>query len=470
MPSSSSPPSLAGALAPIALTMALLMVQIFVLSGPPHIPLILGTGIAALFGLVRGCRWGDIQEGIVSAAATSIPVVFIFLLVGMTIGTWILAGTVPLMITLGVKWISLSAFLPVCCLVCAVVSVFTGTSWGTVGTLGLALMTIGASLDIPPAITAGAVVSGAWFGDKISPLSDTTNYTAAVAGTDLYTHIRNLIPTTLPSLLLALLIYAVLGSAYVSESASTASAAGTGEVLNSLFRLNVFVLFPPVVIGVTIVRKVPPIPGIFLGVVAAALVALSVQGASFADVADAMMNGFVSDTGNAQIDALLTKGGLMSMMWVISLIIIALAFGGALEKTGCLETIVRELLGRLQGRAQLITGALLTTFGFNLASNAFVAYTIPGRLFADAFAAESLAPAALSRVMEDGATMSAPLIPWNSGGAFVSGALGVPALAYAPFAFANWLAPLFSLLWAWTGFFIPTLDDSQGAQPAPEHH
>ena len=138
------------------------------------------------------------------------------------------------------------------------------------------------------------------------------------------------------------------------------------------------------------------------------------------------MNGFVSDTGNAQIDALLTKGGLMSMMWVISLIIIALAFGGALEKTGSLETIVRELLGRLQGRAQLITGALLTTFGFNLASNAFVAYTIAGRLFADAFAAESLAPAALSRVMEDGATMSAPLIPWNSGGAFVSGALGFP--------------------------------------------
>ena len=375
-------------------------VQIFVLSGPPHIPLILGTGIAALFGLVRGCRWGDIQEGIVSAAATSIPVVFIFLLVGMTIGTWILAGTVPLMITLGVKWISLSAFLPVCCR--AVVSVFTGTSWGTVGTLGLALMAIGASLDIPPAITAGAVVSGAWFGDKISPLSDTTNYTAAVAGTDLYTHIRNLIPTTLPSLV-----------------AGSVDLRGPGFCL--CFRVRQYC------VSGRHRRSAEQLVQAECFRAVSACGPLSVQGASFADVAHAMMNGFVSDTGNTQIDALLTKGGLMSMMWVISLIIIALAFGGALEKTGCLETIVRELLGRLQGRAQLITGALLTTFGFNLASNAFVAYTIPGRLFADAFAAESLAPAALSRVMEDGATMSAPLIPWNSGGAFVSGALGVPA-------------------------------------------
>ena len=456
-----TPTTLTAALAPIAITMALLVYQIFVLGGAPHVPLLLGIAVTATLGLYRGSRWSDIQQGIVDSAASAIPVVFIFFLVGMTISTWILSGTVPLLITLGITWINSSAFLPVTCVVCALVSVFTGTSWGTVGTMGLALMAIGGTLSIPAPITAGAVVSGAWFGDKVSPLSDTTNYTAAIAGADLYDHIRNLLPTTLPSLLLALLAYAWLGSAYTASNSDLADSDHIAAALDSLFVLDVWVLIPPLVIAVTIARRIPPIPGIFLGVLAASMVAVIVQGASMGEVSDAMMNGYVSSTGDAQVDKLLSKGGLISMMWVISLVLIALAFGGALEKTGCLQAIVRSLLRVLSGRSQLITGALLTTLGFNLASNAFVAYTIPGRIFGDAFRKERLAPSALSRVMEDGATMSAPLIPWNSGGAFVAGALGVPTVLYAPFAFANWLAPLFSLLWAWTGFFIPVLEDGE---------
>ncbi len=456
-----TPPTLATALAPVLITMALLMYQIFVLGGAPHPPLLLGTALTAALGLYRGMAWSDIQEGIVSAASSAIPVVFIFFLVGMTISTWILSGTVPLLIAIGIDWIGSAAFLPVCCLVCALVSLFTGTSWGTVGTMGLALMAIGGSLAIPPAVTAGAVVSGAWFGDKISPLSDTTNYTAAIAGADLYTHIRNLIPTTLPSLLVALVAYAIIGAAYATGDTETLAAADISASLSSLFVLNLWVLLPPLVIAFTIARRIPPIPGIFLGVLAASFIAVAVQGASPGDVADAMMNGYVSQTGSPQVDELLSKGGMMSMMWVISLVIIALAFGGALERTGCLEAIVLRLLGALRGRAQMLAGALLTALGFNLASNAFVAYTIPGRIFGDAFRQEGLAPAALSRVMEDGATMSAPLIPWNSGGVFVAGALGVPTVLYAPFAFANWLAPLFSLLWAWTGYFVPLLEDGE---------
>ena len=455
------PMPLAAALAPVVFTMALLMYQIFALRGAPHIPLLLGTAITAAFGLHRGYRWTVLQKGIVDAAASAIPVAIIFFLVGMTISTWILSGTVPLLIAFGVNWINASAFLPVSCIVCALVSVFTGTSWGTVGTMGLALMAVGSALGIPAPVTAGAVVSGAWFGDKISPLSDTTNYTAAIAGADLYTHIRNLLPTTLPSMLVALIAYGFAGAAYTDNGAGLSESGPVSEILNANFVLNAWVLLPPLVIAVTIVRRVPPIPGIFLGVLAACVVAVLVQDASPGDVSASMMNGYVSESGDAQIDRVLSRGGLMSMMWVISLVIIALGFGGALETTGCLDAIVRRLLGALKGRAQLITGALITTFGFNLASNAFVAYTIPGRIFSGAFAKESLAPSALSRVMEDGATMSAPLIPWNSGGAFVSGTLGVPTVLYAPFAFANWLAPLFSLLWAWTGFFIAELDDGE---------
>ncbi len=462
MTQSVRPPTLVEALAPIVLTMGILMYQIFVLAGPPHIPLALGTAITAAFGLSRGQHWTSMQTSIVEAAATAIPVIFIFFLVGMTIGTWILSGTVPLLIALGSDWIGSTAFLPVSCIVCAIVSVFTGTSWGTVGTMGLALMAIGETLGLPAPITAGAVVSGAWFGDKLSPLSDTTNYTAAIAGAKLYAHIRNLLPTTVPSLVLAIVLYAAIGVGYGSSAAGSGSTMPTAATLEALFRLNFWVLLPPLVIAFTIARKIPPIPGIFLGVMTASVVAVVVQGASLGDVADTMMNGYVSETGDAQIDELLSKGGLMSMMWVISLILIALALGGALQGTGCLQTIIENLLRHLRGRGQLITGALLTTMGFNLASNAFVAYTIPGRIFADAFRQERLAPVVLSRVMEDGATMSAPLIPWNSGGAFVAGALGVPTLLYAPFAFANWFAPLFSLLWAWTGFFLPTLEEGSG--------
>ncbi|MEM9707088.1 MAG: Na+/H+ antiporter NhaC family protein, partial [Pseudomonadota bacterium] len=242
---------------------------------------------------------------------------------------------------------------------------------------------------------------------------------------------------------------------------SSADLMQISSTIKSSFNFNIFVIAPPLVIALTIYRRIPPIPGIFLGVATAVIVALLVQGASPADASRAMMSGYVSDTGFDSVDTLLSKGGLMSMMWVISLVVIALAFGGALEATGSLEAIVRASVARLSTRARLMTGALLISLGFNFASNAFVAYTIPGRMFAPAFKRFNLAPENLSRALEDGATMSAPLIPWNSGGVFVASTLGVPVIAYAPFAIANWTAPLFDLLWAWTGFFTPVLQNQE---------
>ena len=454
-------PSVAAALLPIVLTLAILSYHIFVNQGAPHVPLIIGIFVTALVGLAHGFTWSDVQDGIISNVAISVPVLGIMFTVGMTISTWILCGTVPLLIKLGLLILTPAAFLPVTCVVCAVVSVATGTSWGTVGTLGLALLGVGEGMGVPMYLTAGAIVSGAWFGDKMSPLSDTTNFAAAIVGADLYSHIRNMLPSTVPAMLIALVLYGIIGAEYAGNQIQGADLVEFARQIDASFVSNVFVLIPPIVILITVWRKIPALPGIFLGVVAAGLVALFVQDVSIGEVIGTMMTGYASDTGNQQLDTLLSKGGLMSMMWVVSLIMIAMAFGGALERTKSLEVIVNAILGRLSGRASLITASLLAAFGFNLSSNAFIAYTVPGRMFAPTFRGMRLSTVNLSRLLEDGATMTAPLIPWNSGGVFVSNTLGVPTLAYAPFAFANWIAPLFDLLWGWTGYFVPEASDEE---------
>jgi len=441
--------------------MSVLMYHIFANGGGPHIPLILGIFITAVFGLAHNFSWAEMQDGIVSNVAISIPVLGIMLTVGMTISTWILCGTVPFLTVVGLTFLAPASFLPVTCIICAIVSVATGTSWGTVGTLGLALLGIGAGMGIPMQFTAGAVVSGAWFGDKISPLSDTTNFTAAIAGVDLYAHIRNMLPSTVPSMVIALILYSIIGYEFGDNLIRSDDIALISSVIRESFSLNLLVLLPPIVILATVIKKIPALPGIFLGVVAAGFVAVVLQGASLGDVLETMMTGYVGDTGNDQLDTLLSKGGIMSMMWVVSLIMIAMAFGGVLEKTKCLEVILRTILGRLSTRASLVTGSLLSAIGFNLCSNAFIAYTVPGRMFAPAFRGMRLSTANLSRVLEDGATMSAPLIPWNSGAVYVSSTLGLPTVVYAPFAFANWLAPLFDLLWGWTGYFMPNATDAE---------
>ena len=454
-------PGIIFAVTPIILTVALLSYQVLIVKGSPHIPLIFGIALTAFIGMLNGFSWLDIQDGISKAVATAIPVIFIFMAVGMTISTWILCGTVPLLTKFGLIILNPTIFLPVSCLVCALISVVTGTSWGTLGTIGLALLSIGESLGIPSHVSAGAIVSGAWFGDKMSPLSDTTNFASAIVGADLYAHIRNMLPTTLPAMLIAFVIYSVLGAEYGAEIMDTGGTRALEQALDQNFVLNGWVLLPPLVVLITIVRKVPALPGIFLGVITAGCIAIVVQDASPAEVFTVMMNGYESTTGDLQIDQLLSKGGIMAMMWVISLVIIAIAFGGTLETTGCLGTIVTFLLQRLRGSAKLVFGTLLVTFGFNLTSNAFVAYTVPGRMFAPAFRGLGLSSVNVSRLLEDGATMTAPLIPWNSGAIFVTATLGIPALAYAPFAFANWIAPLLDILWGATGRFMPRASEEE---------
>ncbi|MBZ9558504.1 MULTISPECIES: Na+/H+ antiporter NhaC [unclassified Modicisalibacter] len=447
--------SLLMAILPIVLTLALLIVNIFVFGGDPHVPLIIGVAICSIIGLGLGMSWDEVEEGMIQALKPAIPVIGILMTIGMLISTWIVAGTVPLLINLGVDLISPQFFLPIACVICSFTSLLTGTSWGTTGTIGLALISIGEVLGVPTAYTAGAVISGAFFGDKISPLSETTNAVPVMVGTDLWTHIRNMLPSTVPAMLIALIVYTYLGYGAVDGQATLQRVTDIKDALGGVFNLNWFLLLPPLITGVMCFKKVPALPGMFSGVIVGGLVALFAQGVSIGTLLDVMMNGYHINTGADYLDTLLSKGGLMSMMYIISLMIIALMFGGLLLKIGSIERIVTTVVSKLRSRGKLVTGTLLTSLGITGISDQWVAYTITGQTFSPAFRGLGLSTANVSRIAEDTGTLCAPLFPWTSAGVFIAGVTGVQTIIYAPFAIACWLSPVFDLIWGWTGWFVP---------------
>jgi Na+:H+ antiporter, NhaC family len=456
-------PSLFMAVLPIALTMALLMIQLFIFDDfTPHVPLALGIMITGVIGWKLGYRWSHMETGLYHVVSVGLPSLAILMTVGMIIGVWILSGTVPLLIYYGLAILSPGTFLVAACLVCSVISLATGTSWGTVGTVGLALMGIGEGLGVPAYLTGGAVVSGSFFGDKMSPLSDTTNLAPAVCGNDLWSHIRGMVPTTLPAMLVALAIYGLVGMRYAGGAMHTENVELLSNKLEETFYLSWWLLIPPAVVVVLALKRLPALPSIFAGVVLGGIVAVVAQGVSLHDVFNAMQKGYISDTGIAAVDTLLTKGGIQSMAWVITLVLIALGFGGMLEQTRCLEVVLENVLKVAKGRFGLIAASTGASIGTNVVTgDVYLSIALPGRMFAPAYRGRGLSTTNLSRSVEDGGTLMSPLIPWNVGGAFVSGTLGIPTLAYAPVAFACWLSPLFGLLWAATGWFVPKASEAE---------
>ncbi|MDR5903549.1 Na+/H+ antiporter NhaC [Halomonas icarae] len=444
---------------PIIFTLALLVVQLFVFNGDAHIPLIIGVAIVASIGWHLGFSWNDIEEGLTQALKPAIPVIGVLMTIGMLISTWIVSGTVPLFITIGVDIISPSIFLPLACIICSFTALLTGTSWGTTGTIGLALISIGEVIGIPISYTAGAVISGAFFGDKISPLSETTNAVPVMVGTDLWTHIKNMLPSTVPAMAISIAIYTYLGYGTADEVGSIERIAEIKSAIGGTFSLSWFLLIPPVVTGFMCFKKFPALPAMFSGVVVGGIVALIFQGVTIGTLFNSMMNGYDISTGSSSLDDLLGRGGLMSMMYIISLMMIALAYGGLLLKIGSIQKIVTSIVTKLRSRGSLVTGTVLTSLGITGVSDQWVAYTITGQTFSPAFRGMGLSTANVSRIAEDTGTLCAPLFPWTSAGVFIAGVTGVQTLLYAPFAFACWLSPLFDLLWGWTGRFIPKATD-----------
>lgn len=464
-------PSLPLALIPIVLTIALLGVQIFYYDDfTPHIPLAIGFGITAVVGWLQGYRWKDIESGAFRVLHVAMPSIATLIIVGMLVGTWIASGTVPMLIYLGLELINPSWFLAAAMLMCSMVSLAIGSSWTTVGTVGLALIGIGDAFGVPIYWTAGAVVSGAFFGDKISPLSDTTNLSPAVTETNIFDHIRYMMPTTVPAMLIALAIYALAGGAEAGAGDALERIDAIKQGLAASFEMGIWQLLPLVVVIALAFFKVAPIPALFTGVMLGGGVAILSQGASMHDALTFAHSGFVIETGTATLDSLLNRGGVTSMTWVVTLMMFALAYGGALERTRCLEAIVDAIMKRLKSFRGLQTSAIMTSIATNVVSgDVYLSIALPGRMYKPAYDRMGYSRLNLSRAIEEGGTLVSPLVPWNAGGAFVMGALGLTVaggdfsqLLYIPLAFACWLSPMIGILYAQLGWF------SRRAEPEPD--
>jgi Na+:H+ antiporter, NhaC family len=453
-------PELWEALVPVVALIAILGVNIFVFHSEYHqLPLILAAAVAAIMGTRLRHSWKHMEDGMIKGIMIGVKATMILLIIGMMIGTWIASGVVPLLIHYGLKILNPSIFLVACCLICVVVSLATGSSWTTAGTVGIALVGVGQALSVSPAMTAGAIISGAYFGDKMSPLSDTTNLAPAVAGSDLFEHIWHMIYTTLPALIIALVLYGLLGmninvAAGVGEDVAT-----IGAAIENGFKLNPLLLIPPALVIGMVVFRVPALPALLAGAVAGGILAVVLQGVSVQAVFDAAINGYTSETGVEAVDKLLSRGGLLGMMATVALIICALAFGGIMERTGLLSRLADAILSLAKSTGSLIMATVGTCIGVNaLAPEQYLSIVVPGRMYAGAYQSQGLHSKNLSRTLEDAGTMTSPLIPWNSCGAFMGATLTVTPLAYAPYAFVNLLCPLIAIILGFTGWKIAKAD------------
>lgn len=413
----------------------------------PHIPMLIGVLIASLVALKIGYSWKFIENSMIKGISQAMQSIIILAIIGVLIGIWILAGVVPTMIYYGLMILKPSIFLVATVLITSITSLATGTSWGTAGTMGIALMGIASGLGIPAPVTAGAVLSGAYFGDKMSPLSDTTNLAPAMAGTDVFTHIKAMFKPTLLAYGLTLLIFGFLSLKYKGASADLSNVDVIANGLKESFTISPILLLAPLVVIISIAKKLPAVPGISIGIIIAAILGPIYQGVNFGDILSAGLNGYVSNTGLEAVDKLLTTGGLNNMMSSISLTIIAMMFGGIAEETGILEAIVKKFLHRVQSVVGLVISTILTCFFTNATMpEQYISIVVPGRMFKNEYKDRKIDSRLLSSTLESGGTVTSAMIPWNTCGTYMSTVLGVSTVHYLPFLFFNLLMPLVQVI------------------------
>lgn len=455
--SSEKRPSFIAALSVILFLCIAMAVQIFVLkqNWVTHITLILAATFATVVALISGFSWDDVQEGILYGCKIAMLPMLILMLVGVLIASWIPAGTIPTLIYYGLKIISPKIFLVTVAFVCSVASISTGSSWTTGATFGVAFMGIGYGLGIPAPITAGAVISGAIFGDKMSPLSDSTNLAAGVAEANLFEHIKSMVYTTGPAFIISLVIYAILGLRFGSGTIDTNQIDTILNGLQSNYYISPITLIPALVIVVLAIKKFSGLAVMVIASLLGAAFAMIFQGYGLGEMLSFMNDGFVSDTGIDAVDALLSRGGLQSMMWTISLGFIGLSYGGILEKTKILEVLLEKISHIVSSAKGLITTHVFSSIAVNLFSaSQYMAIIIPSRMLVPAYKNLHILPQVNSRTSEDSATVTSPLVPWGLCGVFFAGALGVSTIEYMPYVFLSYLTPLIAIIYAFIGKFI----------------
>lgn len=453
------------ALISVVVMAALMFVCIVAFGADPQVPLILGCAAAGIIAGIIGYSWDEILEGMIEGITQSLEAILILLLIGVLVGVWIASGTVPTMIYYGLQVINDKFFLAASMAICGIVAFVIG-SWGTVGTIGIALMGIGMALGLPAPLVAGSVISGAYLGEIISPLSDATNLTAAVVGRSVFDVVRRALVPTLVATAIALAGYLLIGVASTSAGDVTSGTALLLDNIAGFFNVSPITMLPMLVMVVCIALKVPAIPSMLVGALAGAIIAVFLQGIPVADLILISKDGFVSNTGYEMLDSLLTAGGMASMMNTISIVIIAMAFGGLMKSTGQMEALIRPLVSRIRSFGPLNA----TTSGLCIVSNLilpdqYLGISVPGQMFSDEYDKRNIDRTYLSTGLLGGGAVTSPLIPWNTCGIYCMSILGVGALAYAPYAFFDIAMVAVTIVW---GFFVAHKVQQAAPQVAAE--
>ena len=466
------------ALFPILVLIGLLGTNVYLygddsLGGANQLALLLTASLAAIVGINNGSTWKSIMEGVSKSIASTTPAIIILLLIGSLAGTWLLSGIVPAMIYYGLQILNPKIFLVATCIICAIVSLASGSSWSTIATIGIALLGIGKALGISEGLIGGAIISGAYFGDKMSPLSDTTNLAPAMAGTDLFTHIRYMMYTTIPSFIITLIIFFFLG--FGIEENNTQNIQELLTAIKSSFNISPWLFLVPVAVIAMIIKKIPALPALLVGTLLGGVFAVifqphiitqisGIEGnaiqASYVAIINAMGGEISITTSNAMINDLLSTGGMYGMLNTIWLILCAMMFGGVMEATGILNRISSSIIQYAESTGSVIATTACTCLFFNVtASDQYLSIVVPGRMYADTFKDKELAPENLSRTLEDSGTVTSVLIPWNTCGATQSAVLGIATFAYLPFCFFNIISPFMTILYGYLGIKIRKINE-----------
>ncbi|MDO5755538.1 MAG: Na+/H+ antiporter NhaC [Tissierellia bacterium] len=432
-------------------------------------PIILLSGIfAGIIAYSLGYRWTELQEGIIEKISRALPATLILWSVGLLIGAWMYSGTVPMLIYYGVAIINPKHLLVTAFIISAILSMVTGTSWGSVGTIGVAIMGIANGLNVPLPAAAGAVVGGAYFGDKLSPFSDTTNLAPIAAGSELYEHIRHMLYTTIPATVVSLIIYGIAGVGIAPQGDVSAQVAELQGQLSSVFQFSWILFLPVIIIIAGSLLKLPTLPVMIITSIFSVFLGSFVQGFALKDGFSSLINGFnveMARTGveySEDIIRLINRGGAVSVTATTVLVFCAMGFAGIMSKAGLLDVVLKALLNHVKTTAGLILSTIASccTVAF-VTGNSYLSILIPGELFSDAYIERNLHPKNLSRTLEDSGTVLVPLIPWSAAGAYMTETLGVPTAQYLPWAVLNYTGILFAILLAMTGFGIAKINDRE---------
>ena len=475
-------PSLAIALLPIFLLITLLSINVLIFgdnttSGSNQLTLLFSAAFASILGLFYGSNYKEMLDGAIESISSAMGALIILLLIGSLAGTWMMSGIVPSMIYFGLKLLSPSIFLFAACIICSVVSLATGSSWSTIATIGIAMLGIGNALGINEGLTCGAIISGSYFGDKMSPLSDTTNLAPAMAGTDLISHIKYMMWTTIPSITITLIIFFIIGLNLDAQVGQLTQIESLQDALSTSFNISLWTLIVPVIVIIMIIKKVPAIPALLFGSIAGGLygaifqpnIIEEISGSVSVSYLDYIKNSYIAvvnsmtvdvdiQTSNIAVNDLISTSGMSGMLNTIWLIICAMSFGGIMEKTGFLSTITNSLMKFVNSQKSLILTTSGTCLFLNItASDQYLAIVVPGRMFASSYKKYGLDPKNLSRTLEDTATVTSPLVPWNTCGATHAGVLGISTFIYLPYCFFNLISPVMTLIFAYGNIKIAKL-------------